>query len=403
MSDSQSLVDFQLPTVLKDFQNLARDFAKQVIRPAEVELDKMSDPSEIFASQTFKDVMKKIYEVGFHKAGLPEVVGGDGLGTLGQMVILEEIAVGGAGLASQLLLAPLGASMIAAFDMSARSPVFKDYLEAYVSDIEGKHSGCWGITEPNAGSDTLIETSTSKFATQVLKKKDKKGYVVNGSKSAFISNGGLADMIFLCAGMDPDKGIQDGSGAALIPGNLPGITRGKPTNKLGLRALNQAEIFFDNVEIPDEFVMIPTGPQYRNILEAFVTGGNPSVGTLALGVARAAYEEGLAYAKTRRQGGKLIFEHQLIAMKLFKAFRSIEAARAFLWKAHLAGDYKLSAAARGFASDMAIEVTGDMVQVFGGYGISKEYPVEKFYRDAKLLQIMDGTVDVMALRAASRL
>lgn len=403
MSDPQSLVDFQLPTVLKDFQDLARDFAKQVIRPAEVELDKMSDPSEIFASQTFKDVMKKMYEIGFHKIGLPEAVGGDGIGTLGQMVVLEEIAVGGAGLASQLLLAPLGAHMVAAFDMGQRSPIFKDYLEAFVSDTEGKHSGAWGITEPNAGSDTLIETPTSKFATQILKNKDKKGYVVNGSKSAFISNGGLADMIFLCAGLDPDKGIQDGSGAALVPGNLPGLTRGKPTNKLGLRALNQAEIFFDNVEIPDEFMVIPTGPEYRNILEGFVTNGNPHVGTLALGVARAAYEEALAYAKTRRQGGKLIFEHQLIAMKLFKAFRSIEAARAFLWKAHFTGEYKIGAAARAVACDMAIEVTCDMVQVLGGYGISKEYPVEKFYRDAKLTQIMDGTVDVMSLRAAARL
>ena len=193
-----------------------------------------------------------------------------------------------------------------------------------------------------------------------------------------------------------------------IPGNLPGITRGKPLNKLGLRGLNQAEVFFDNVRIPPEFVLLPPGPAYRMMLERIVTGGNTAVGTLAVGVARAAYEEALAYAKQRVQGGRRICEHESIKLKLFDAFRQIESARALLWKSswliatgrpHL----PTAMAARTVASDMAMRVTADMVQVFGGYGISKEHPVEKFYRDAKLLQIMDGTNEMVSIKAADQL
>lgn len=144
------------------------------------------------------------------------------------------------------------------------------------------------------------------------------------------------------------------------------------------------------------------------MLERMVTGGNTAVGTLAVGVARAAYEEALAYARTRVQGGRVIFEHETVKLKLFDAYRQIEAARALLWKSswlmsigkpHL----PTAMAARTVASDMAMKVTADMVQIFGGYGISKEHPVEKFYRDAKLLQIMDGTNEMVSLKAAEQL
>ncbi len=154
--------------------------------------------------------------------------------------------------------------------------------------------------------------------------------------------------------------------------------------------------------------MLPPGPAYKVMLDRIVTGGNTAVGTIAVGVARAAYEEALAYAKQREQGGKLIFEHDTVKMMLFDAFRHIEASRALLWKS----SWLLSTgqphmptamAARTMASDMAMKVTADMVQIFGGYGISKEHPVEKFYRDAKLLQIMDGTNEMVSLKAAEQL
>lgn len=399
--DSQSLVDFRLSSEIREFQGLAREFARGEIRPAEAELDTIEDPVEVFASDRFKSVMKKAYECGFHKTGIPEPAGGMGLGSFGQLVILEELAVGGAGLASQILVCPIAASAIAGFGLSARHVRYKEYIEAYVDDIEGTHSGAWAITEPNVGSDCLPrEGSPNHFATH--SDENDGGYVLNGAKAGFVSNGGLSDFILLFACVDPTQGMN-GTGVFLIPGDLAGITRGRPMDKLGLRALNQAEIFFDDVEIPGEFLALPPSPMYSMVLENIVTGGNASVATIALGVARAAYEEALEYAKNRVQGGKPIIEHQLIAMKLFKAFRSIEAARALIWKAAFAQNIVYSAAARTFASDMAVEVTAEMVQVFGGYGISKEYPVEKFYRDAKLLQIMDGANEIVSILAAEKI
>jgi len=222
-----------------------------------------------------------------------------------------------------------------------------------------------------------------------------------------VSNGWLADAFLLMVGFDASQGME-GTATFAIPGNLPGMSRGKPLDKLGLRALNQAEVFFDDVRITPEFLVLPGGPAYEALVERIVTAGNTAVGTLAVGVARAAYDEALCYAKQRVQGGRVIFEHQTVKLKLFNAYRHIEAARALLWKSawllSIGQPHMPTAmAARTLASDMALQVTADMVQVFGGYGISKEHPVEKFYRDAKLLQIMDGTNDVVSLKAAEQL
>lgn len=396
-----SLIDFEIEGELKEFRQLAREFAQGEIRPAETELDTIKDPADVFASETFKSVMKKAYECGFHKTGLPEAAGGLGLNQFGQLLILEELATGGAGLASQILVSPIAASAIAGFGLSGRAKAYADYLDAYVNDGEARHSGAWAITEPAIGSDCSptqdlgIHFSTHADAVE-------ENYTINGAKAGFVSNGGLADFILLFASVDPEQAMN-GTGVFLIPGDLAGMSRGKPMDKLGLRALNQAEIFFDDVDVPGEFLVMPPSPAYPIILEQIVTGGNASVGTIALGIARAAYEEALDYAQRRVQGGKAIIEHQIVGMKLFKAFRSIEAARALIWKAAFAGNIAYSAAARTFASDMAVEVTAEMVQVFGGYGISKEYPVEKFYRDAKLLQIMDGTNEVVALSAIQKI
>lgn len=397
----QSLVDFKLSSEIKEFQLLAREFAREEIRPAETRLDTFKDPADVFESEIFKSAMKKAYQCGFHKVGLPEPVGGLGLGPFAQLVILEELAVGGAGLASQILVCPIAASAIVGFGLAARHASYKDYLEAYVDDDQGIHSGAWAITEPGIGSDCLPrEGSSVHFATRAEERAG--SFSINGAKAGFVSNGGLSDFILLFACVEPSRGMY-GTGIFLIPGDLEGISRGRPMDKLGLRALNQAEIFFDDVEIPKDFMAVPPGPMYPTILEMIVTGGNASVGAIALGIARAAYEEALEYAKTRIQGGKPIVEHQLVAEKLFKAFRSIEAARALIWKAAFAQNIVFSAAARTFASDMALEVTAEMVQIFGGYGISKEYPVEKFYRDAKLLQIMDGANEIVTLLAAEKL
>jgi len=398
------MVNFTLPEEVERIRDMTRDFARSEVRPAGVEIDRIPDPETAYTSDHMRRVLAHAYELGFHKLSLPKEVGGIGAPEMTNIVVQEELAAGDAGLASHFLVAP----MIAGISAGAqdRHPFYKDYLQAFVEDTKGAHSGAWAITEPDHGSD-LFQFGEPAIHMEATATRDGDEYIVNGQKSAFVSNGWMADALLLMVNLDPAQGME-GTVTFAIPGNLPGISRGKPLNKLGLRGLNQAEIFFDNVRIAPEFLMLPPGPAYKFMLERIVTGGNTAVGTLAVGVARAAYEEALAHAKTRVQGGKRICEHDTIKMKLFDAFRQIEGARALLWKSSwliASGKPHLptAMAARTMASDMAMRVTADMVQIFGGYGISKEHPVEKFYRDAKLLQIMDGTNELVSLKAADEL
>lgn len=401
------MVDFSLPEEVIDLQKLAREFATKEIRPAEAKLDAMGNPEEAFRSDVYRSVVKSIHEIGFHKATVPGEAGGLGLSGVASCVIEEELAFGGAGLASRALIAPIGASVIAGSGIASKHPFYKEYVEAFVEDTEGIHSGCWAITEPGRGSDFLKVDGETTFGTTATRDAISGKWTINGAKAAWVTNGWEADIILLMATARPEMGME-GTAVFLLPGDLPGISRGKPLNKLGMRALNQAEIFFDEVEVPEEFLLFDAGPAYPMLLEMIVTAGNTAVATLAVGVTRAAYETALQYSKERVQGGKPIFEHQLIAMKLFDAFRDIEAARALIWKSAWLmetnrPDLRVAFAARSMACNMALKVTAEMVQILGGYGISKEHPVEKFYRDVKLLQIMDGTLERISLTAAARL
>ena len=398
------MVDFALPEEVEKIRDMTREFARQEVRPACIELDRIADPEDAYSSDTMRRLLSLAYEIGFHKMNLPKEVGGLGAPPMTGIVVQEELAAGDGGFASHLLVAPMIAARAAMGQ--DQHPFYKEYLEAFVNDTKGEHSGAWAITEPEHGSD-LFEFGKPDIHMEATAVKDGDSYVVNGHKSAFVSNGWMADGFLLMVSLDPSQGME-GTVTFAIPADLPGITRGKPLNKLGLRVLNQSEVFFDDVRIPPEFMVLGPGPMYKMMIERIVTGGNTAVGTIAVGVARAAYEEGLAYAKERVQGGRVIFEHETIKLKLFNAFRQIEAARALLWKASWLGNIgqpslPTAMAARTVACDAAMRVTSDMVQVFGGYGISKEHPVEKFYRDAKLLEIMDGTTEVVSLKAAEQL
>jgi alkylation response protein AidB-like acyl-CoA dehydrogenase len=208
--------------------------------------------------------------------------------------------------------------------------------------------------------------------------------------------------------VDPSKGLR-GSGAFVVPGDAAGVVKGGALDKIGLRTLNQAPVFFEDVEIPDHYMIFPPGDQYPDLHNAIITVGNLGVGYLAVGLMRAAFEEALEYARERVQWGRPIAEHQMITKKLFDIFTAIETARAFLWKASwlcktgFPGDLKTSLAAKIFATNQAVVHTTEMVQVLAGYGISREYPLEKYARDAKLLPIMDGTNETLLLKAAKHL
>lgn len=399
-------MDFDVDADVKERIELARQFSQEVIRPAEEELDRIADPLEAFTSETHRSVTKQICSIDLHKLGLPAEFGGLGLDPLAKAMVEEEVAAAGAGLASQLLLTPVGAGVIATFGLADRHPVYKEYLDAFLEDTDGIHQGAWTITEPDCGSE-LFTFGRPEIHLQAKATAGGAGYVINGTKSAWCSNGWLADMYLVMVSVDPDAGME-GTGTFLIPGDWPGVSKGQPISKLGLRALNQAEVVFDGVEVPAEFLLLPPGPAYPMLLETIVTGGNTAVGTIALGVARAAYEAGLTYAKERRQDGSVIIDHQLVARKLFDAFQAVEASRLMLHRSAWLvsqgrGSIPASFAARAQACETAMKVTADMMLLFGAYGITKEYPVEKLYRDAAPLQIMDGTIDKISITAAARL
>ncbi len=399
-------MDLKLSDEQQQMIDMSRSFAMDVIRPAEIELDKMADPVAAFESETFKNVIRQAYEIGFHKMIIPEPFGGLGLDAFTMDLIIEELAYGGAGLTSVIMVCPAPYVFASLFGMGNQALLDK-FVRPFCEDKKGELIGAWAITEPNCGSDCgIFEDPEVKFKTKGVLKGDE--YIINGQKAAWVSNGGIATLYMTHVNLEPEKGMQ-GTGIFLIPSDLPGVTRGKALDKLGLRSLNQAEVYFDDVKVPKEYLLLPPSPMYQTTLETIVTMGNTGVGNLAAGIMRAAYEDALAYAKERIQGKQPIIEHQIIQMKMMEAFYTMDAARTYLqnvawWNANsYPGDLRRAAGARTFACNSAIKVTTEMIQVLGGNGIAKEYTLEKYYRDAKLLQIMDGTTELLCLMAATKL
>lgn len=400
------MIDFELSETQHQLIATAREFAKEVIQPAEIALDQISEPEEVFKSDLFRKVMAQAYQLGFHRMALPEKLGGLGLDSITIGMVWEELARQGAGIAASLLSASVVAQIIA-FLAPDNKELVERYVVPFCQDQKASEISAWGSSEPEVGSDgSNYYDPNIRHHTSAVKKKDR--YLLNGSKSSFVTNGGIANVYLVFACIDPSLGIR-GSGAFIVPGDAPGLSRGKPLDKIGLRALNQTPVYFDNVEVPEQYLIFPPGEDYPMLHNAIITVGNLGVGYLAVGLLRAAYEQALEHSKRRVQWAKPICQHQLIASKLFEAFQAIESARAILWKASwltktsFPGDLKLSLAAKVYATNQAVKHTAEMVQVLGGYGISKEYHLEKYMRDAKPLQIMDGTNEILTLKAAAEL
>jgi alkylation response protein AidB-like acyl-CoA dehydrogenase len=401
-------MDFEMPEEFKEIVGMAREFARAEVGPAEVAIDRIADPSEAFTSDVHRAITRQLFALGFHKLTLPEQVGGLGLPPRASFFVQRELAYAGAGLASQMLVTPIAAGLISSLKLAERHRAYRQYLEQYVEDVEGRHSSAWTITEPDAGSDIFsFGRPDIGFRVRAVPTAGGHGYVINGAKAAWCTNGWLADSFILMAAVETSHGME-GTGTFIIPYDWGGIARGKPINKLGLRALNQADLFFESCEVPAEFLIIPPGPTYASLFTSFVTSGNTAVGNIALSVARAAYDAGLKYARERKQGGSPIIEHQLVAKKLFDAFRVIEAADLLLQKSSWLislqrGRPELAFAARVQACEALDQVSRDMMLLHGGNGITKDYPVEKFYRDAGPLRVMDGTTDRVAVKGAALL
>jgi len=371
------VVDFNLTDEQKDLRELAHSFAEKEIRPVAWDYDKEGTwPQEI---------VDKAWEVGLMNTHIPEEYGGPGLDYLTGCLIEEELGWGCSGIGTSLMCNGLATAPVV---LGGSEATKKEYLGRL---IEEPKLASFCLTEPDAGSDV------SGMKTTAVKKGDK--YVINGSK-CFITNGGYADWYTVYAKTDREAGHK-GISAFVVDRDLDGVTVDKKEDKLGQRASNTATISFNDVEIPESNMI---GEENRGFKLAMMTldRTRPGVAAMGVGIAQAAFEFARDYSKERVQFGVPIAMHQAIQFMIADMATKIEASRLLVWKSGVQLDCGerntlVSSHAKRFAADTAMEVTVDAVQVYGGYGFIKEYPVEKLMRDAKIMQLYEGTSQIQRL------
>ncbi|MDA8183300.1 MAG: acyl-CoA dehydrogenase family protein [Acidimicrobiales bacterium] len=385
-------------------------FAADVMRPASLELDRMSPEEVIAPGSPLRQAFSAWYALGQHSAALPSEVGGVGLDPLGQALVFEELGWGAADLAVSLGVAAWPFLFAATFGLLTGNRRLLDEIVApFVEDREGKIIGCWAITEPGHGSDEL-GVGTDSFerpesAGNCRAVRDGSDWVIRGQKAAWVSNGTIASHALLYCTVDPTRGMA-GGGVAVVPLGLPGVSKGAPLDKMGQRALNQGEIFFDDVRIPGDYMLVGI-EEYPGVLDLTLTTANSGMGVIFTGLARSAFEEALDYAAARVQGGKPISDHQLVQTEIFEMFSRVESARALsrAVMARTATDPSLphAIASKVTCTRTAFEVANRAIQVHGGSGLVRGSFVEKLLRDARAALIEDGVNEFLGLVAARRL
>ncbi len=381
-----------------------RKFATEVVRPASIEIDKMSAEDMAQKDSPYWTVMKKAHELGYHTIFIPEEYGGLGLDPLGIHIFFEEMAAASIGIA-----VACGVDVFPTFFANmimAEYPQLEDILiKPYVADKDCSMLGCWAITEPEHGSDILTPYQphfhNPKISHQLEGKKDGDDWILNGQKAAWVSNGTVATMALLFFGTDSSMGLA-GGGIAIADLTDKGVTRGKTLEKIGQRDLPQGEIFFDDVRVPKERIFSLSN-SYEQMTDLVLGAANAHMAIMCLGGARAAFEETLSYSKERIQGGKLLCEHQDVQRRLAEMFISIEAARQLsrnvmtynLW--NFPPNTTYSMASKVYCSRVAFDVAQNAVQIFGGNGLTKEYVIEKLFRDITSTRIEDGSNESLTL------
>ncbi len=357
---------------------MARDFAEKHIRPHVMEWDE----TQTFPIATFKN----LGELGLMGVLVPEAYGGSGMGYFEYVDVIVEIAkvCGSIGL-SVAAHNSLCTGHILSFGTEEQKQKWLPKLAT------GQWIGAWGLTEANTGSDALRMNTTA-----VL---DGDHYVVNGAKN-WITHGKSGDVAVVMV-RTGEKGSSKGISALVIEKGTPGFTSGKKENKLGMRASETTELIFDNCRVPKENLLGIEGEGFKQAMK-ILDGGRISIAALSLGIAKGAYEAACAYAKERHQFGQPIANFQGISFKLADMATQIEAAELLIMQASdlkNRGEQvtKESAMAKYYASEIAVKIANEAVQIFGGYGYTKDFPVEKYYRDAKLCTIGEGTSEIQKL------
>lgn len=363
-------------------KKMIQEFVAKEITPYAIEMDHKGEMRPGLA--------EKMFEAGILDITVPEEFGGPGVDALSIALVYEELGKGCAGVATS-----------AAANALASYPVLlmgtKEQKELFYSYITDGKLAAFALTEPGAGSDAGAVATTAV--------KDGDDYILNGTK-CFITNGGTADVFVIFANTRKSAGIR-GLTAFIVEKKTPGFSAGKKEEKMGIRASNTCELILDNVRIPASNRLGREGEGFKIAMKT-LDAARPFVGAVSVGLCQAAFDAAVKYSKERQQFGKPIASFQLVQAMIADMAMQLEAARLLVYKACWMKDQnveysKESAIAKCFAADAAMKITTDAVQVLGGYGYSKEYPVEKYMRDAKIMQIYEGTNQIQRLVIANNI
>ncbi len=374
-------MDFELTTEQLNMQQMAREYVEKEVIPVAAEYDEKEEMPV--------DLVRRMISQGFSTISVPENYGGAGMDDLTLCLVIEELGRGCAGIATGV-----GANSLATLPIILAGN--EEQKNKYLSDICCGKLASFCLTEPNAGSDV------SAIATTAIKEGSE--YVINGNK-CFITNGTYADYYVVFAVINPKKGARSLT-PFIVEKGTAGLDATRKERKMGIRASNTAEVTFNDVRIPEENLLGKENGGFRVAMETFDIS-RPMIAALAVGLARAAYEAARQYAKERVQFGRPIIQQQAIQFMLADMAMEIEAARSlYLKAAGMVGKGSkslsaYSAMAKAYAGDMVMRVTVDALQVLGGYGYTREYPLEKYMRDAKIMQIYEGTNQIQRLIIAN--
>lgn len=384
ITDTLSSMSFDYSETQQMAASAAKDFAEQFIRPYVMEWDE----AQIFPVK----VLKQAGDLGFMGILVPHELGGAGFGYHEYVAIIEEISK----------VDPSIGLSVAAHNSLCTNHILsfgneEQKLKWIPKLATAEWIGAWGLTEHNTGSDA------GAMSTTAVKEGD--FWILNGSKN-FITHGKSGDVAVVIV-RTGKKGDSHGMTSFVVEKGTPGFSSGKKENKLGMRASETAELVFDNCKIPDANRLGEVGEGFVQSMK-ILDGGRISIGALSLGIAKGAYEAALKYSKERVQFGKPISHFQGISFKLAEMATEIEAAELLLHKAAFLKNEgrkmtKLSAMSKMFASEVCVRVANEAVQIHGGYGYTKDFPVEKFYRDAKLCTIGEGTTEIQKIVIAKNI
>ena len=380
-------LDFSLTSEQEEIRALVHEFAEREMRPVADHFDEHEE--------TPWEIMRKAHDLGIGaSAAFPTEYGGGGVDFITELILQEEMSWGDAGMAVAIMASGLAGAGIIAMGTEEQ----KQRWIGALCDPKELHIAAMGLTEPDSGSDSLSMKTSAKRVDG--------GFVLNGTKQ-FCTNGGIADIQVAFANTDPSQGAAGIAGFVIEKGTQ-GMRQGRKEKKLGVRASHTAQVILEDCFVPDENRLgfdkdgNATGPGAIGAM-LMLEATRPAIAAGALGIARAALEYAVGYALEREQFGKPIAKHEAIAFKLADMATKVDAARLLTWRAGWMAQNGIpysrgeGSMAKLYAGDIAMEVTIDAVQILGGYGYIKEYPVERFMRDAKIYQIWEGTAEIQRL------